>query len=54
MFVYVCLIACNRTSDVNLLTPRMNPTRRYRCMGQRYRFERMGKMPGVSLESHLE
>ena len=41
-------------SNVDLLMYRMNVTHHYGCMGQQCRYQRMGKMPGVSLESHLE
>ena len=33
---------------------RMNPTRRRGCLGRRRPYERIEKMPGVSLGNHLE
>jgi len=45
---------CVYISDLGLLMSRMNATRHCDCMGRRCRHQRLGKLPGVSLESHLE
>jgi len=49
MFTSLCYI-----SDLDPLMSRMNVARHCGCMGRPCRHQRLGKVPEVSLESHLE